>query len=90
MKANKKRKMLRKKRQGFSSNELKFSLFIKSKAAAASKPTTAGRKALKTFSTDEWVLYFKRNLLMRNIKMKLGNTTAKVAKKLPNTPQNGE
>ena len=53
MKAKQKRKMLRQKRQGFSLIELKFSLFIKSKAAANNRPTTAGRKALKTFSTEE-------------------------------------
>ena len=87
MKAKQKRKMLRQKRQGFSLIELKFSLFIKSKAAAASKPTTAGRKVLKTFSTEGWLRYFIRNLLMSSIRIKLGNTTAKVARKLPKTPQ---
>ena len=89
MKAKAKRKMLRQKRQGFSAIELKFSLFIKSNAAAASRPTTAGRKPLKTFSTDEWLRYFIRNLLISNIKMKLGSTTAKVARKLPRIPQYG-
>ncbi len=69
--------------------ELKFSLFMRSSEAARSKPTTAGRNPLKTFSTMGWLRYFMRNLLIISMRMKLGSTTAKVARKLPNMPQHG-
>ena len=89
MKAKQNKRMLRQKRQGFSLMELKFSLFISSKAAARIRPTTAGRKPLKTLSTAGSFLCFRRNLLTSNIKMKLGSTTANVAIKLPKMPQYG-
>ena len=64
----------------------KFSAFISSKEADASKPTTAGRSPLKTASTEGCFWYFKKNLLMSNIRMKEGNTTAKVAVHEPSMP----
>ena len=67
----------------------KFSSFMSSKAAAANRPTTAGRKPWKVLSTALWFLYLIRNLLMISISTKLGKTTAKVAIKLPRMPQAG-
>ena len=66
--------------------EPKFSAFINTKAADASKPTTAGRKPLKTDSTTGCFWYFKKKRLMVSIRMNEGNTTANVANAEPNTP----
>lgn len=57
----------------------KFSGVININAAAANNPTTAGLNPLKTASTIGCVLYLKKNLLIKSIKMNEGNTTANVA-----------
>ena len=75
--------------QGVSEMLPKFSLFISNRAAAAKRPTTAGRRPWKVFSTALWFLYFIRNLLMISMSTKLGKTTAKVAMKLPRIPHEG-
>jgi hypothetical protein len=59
--------------------ELKFSVFINTRAADASSPTTAGRNPLNTASTAGCFWYFRKNLLITNIRMNEGSTTAKVA-----------
>lgn len=68
------------------SGELKFSSFIKTRAADANNPTTAGRSPLNTASTAGCFWYFRKNLLIVSIRMNEGSTTAKVAMHDPNTP----
>lgn len=68
-----------------SSGELKFSAFIKTSAADANNPTTAGRSPLNTASTAD-ALVFQKELLIVSIRMNEGSTTAKVAMHDPNTP----
>ena len=58
--------------------ELKFSEFINTSAAEASRPTTAGRSPLNTASTEGCFCYFRKNLLMVSISRKEGSTTANV------------
>ena len=70
-----------------SSGELKFSAFIKTSAADANNPTTAGRSPLNTASTAGCFWYFKKNRLMITINMNDGKTTAKVAMQEPNIAQ---
>lgn len=65
--------------------ELKFSVFINIKAADARRPTTAGRNPLNTASTAGCFWYFRKNLLIANIRMNEGSTTAKVAMTEPHT-----
>ena len=59
--------------------ELKFSEFINTSAAEASRPTTAGRSPLNTASTEGCFWYFRKNLLMVSISRKEGSTTANAA-----------
>ena len=72
--------------QGDTSSELKFSLLHKSRVAAAISPTMAGRSPMKMLCTTFDCIYFKNNLLIMSIRMKLGSTSAKVAIRLPATP----
>lgn len=65
--------------------ELKFSEFINTSAAEASRPTTAGR-VLNTASTEGCFWYFRKNLLMVSISRKEGSTTANVAIIEPKIP----
>ena len=65
----------------------KFSAVINRRAAAANRPTTAGRKPWKTASTIGCFWYFRKNLLMAIIRMNDGSTTAKVAVAEPRIPQ---
>lgn len=67
-----------------SCGEEKFSLSIKTKAAEAKSPTTAGLNPLNIASTVGWLLYLKKNLLIKSISIKEGKTTAKVATIEPN------
>ena len=57
----------------------KFSPFISTSAAAASRPTTPGRSPLNTAATEGCFWYFKKNRLMRSIRIKEGKITARVA-----------
>src|SRR5574344_1866661 len=71
--------------QGFVVGEEKFSLFINSNAAAASKPTTAGLNPVKMLCTNGVCIYFMNILLIRIIKMSEGKMRANVAVAEPNT-----
>ena len=75
--------MLMEKRQGLSGVE-KFSPLQSSRVAAANKPTTAGRRPVKTSCTARVFMYFINILLMRIIKMNEGSTRAVVAVSDPN------
>lgn len=66
--------------------ELKFSEFINTSAAEASRPTTAGRSPLNTAYTEGCFWYFRKNLLMVSISRKEGSTTANVAIIEPKIP----
>ena len=69
--------------QGLTEGRLKFSGVISRRVAAPKRPTTAGRRPLKTDCTA-WVFIYLRNiLLIRIISMNEGRTRAKVAVKLP-------
>lgn len=85
MKAIRKMMLLIMKEYMSSSGELKFSAFIKTSAADANNPTTAGRSPLNTASTAGCFWYFRKNLLIVSIRMNEGSTTAKVAMHDPNT-----
>ena len=69
---------------------LKFSGVMSISAAAAMSPTTVGRKSENMVSTKSVSRYFMRILVMVNISMNEGKTTANVAIALPNTPMAGE
>ena len=86
MKATRKMMILIMKEYMSSSGELKFSAFIKTSAADASSPTTAGRSPLNTASTEGCFCYFRKNLLIVSIRINEGSTTAKVAMQEPSTP----
>ena len=64
---------------------LKFSCVHNNRVAAASRPTTAGRRAVKTLVTVRVCIYFMNILLMRIIRISEGKTSAKVAVALPST-----
>jgi len=64
----------------------KFSLFIKTNAAAASNPTTPGRSPLNTDAMIGCFWYFKKKRLISIIRMKEGSTTEKVAMIEPKIP----
>ena len=68
----------------------KLSAVHNNKVAAASSPTTAGRRPWKTLSTLWWYMYFMNILLMRIIRINEGSTSAKVATAYPNTPMGAE
>ena len=70
---------------GFTFGVEKFSSFISKSVAAASRPTTTGRKAVKMFCTSGVSIYFMTILLMSIIKMSEGKTKANVAVNEPNT-----
>ena len=65
---------------------LKLSAVHSNSAAAARRPTTAGRRPVNTSSTTGWFLNLIRNRLMIIINMKLGRITEKVARNDPSTP----
>ena len=65
----------------------KFSPFIRTKAAAASSPTTPGRSPQNTASTAGCFWYFKKKRLITTMRMKEGSTTDIVAIVDPNTPK---
>ena len=57
---------------GFTFGVEKFSSFISKSVAAASRPTTTGRNAVKMFCTTGVTMYFMNNLLMRIINISEG------------------
>ena len=67
------------------SGDEKFSFVISSKAAAASNPTTAGRKPINTLCTVGVCIYFINIRLISIISMSEGSTSATVATTLPST-----
>ena len=73
------RKQLMQNCQGSAEGVEKLSGVINNRVAAASRPTTAGRKPRKTDSTAWWCMYFMNILLMSIIRINEGNTKAKVA-----------
>ena len=85
IKVAKKRKRLTPNCQGLISGEEKFSTSQSRSVAAARRPTTAGRRPMKTLWTAGVRIYFINMRLMRTIRMKLGRTRAKVAVALPST-----
>ena len=72
--------------QGDSDGVEKFSGVINNKQAAASKPTTAGRKPVNTCSTMGWFLYCIKNFDISSMSINEGSTTAKVAVTEPKMP----
>ena len=74
-----KRAMLIQNCQGFSIGVEKFSLLQSSNVAAARRPTTAGRRPVKTDCTNGVFMYFMNILLIRIIRISEGSTSAKVA-----------
>ena len=83
MKVAAKRKRLMKNCQGLTSGVEKLSPLQSIRVAAASKPTTAGCRPLKTDFTTGVSIYFMNILLIRIISINDGRTNAKVAMKLP-------
>lgn len=77
--------MLIQKCHGLMSGDEKFSFVISSKAAAASNPTTAGRKPINTLCTVGVCIYFINIRLISIISMSEGSTSATVATTLPGT-----
>ena len=77
--------MLIQKCHGLMSGDEKFSFVISSKAAAASNPTTAGRKPINTLCTVGVCIYFINIRLINIISMSEGSTSAMVATTLPST-----
>ena len=65
----------------------KFSLFISTKAAAASKPTTPGRNPLNTAATAGCFWYLRKKRLISTIRMNEGSTTAPVVMIEPKMPK---
>ena len=65
------------------SGDEKFSLLHSSSVAAASRPTTTGRRAAKTDRTTGASMYFMNSLLISIISTSDGSTSAKVAVALP-------
>ena len=63
----------------------KFSLLHNSKVAAASRPTTTGRRPAKTDCTTGVFMYLRNILLIRIISISEGRMMAKVAVILPRT-----
>ena len=57
----------------------KFSLLQSNRVAAASNPTTAGRRPVNMDCTNGVFIYFMNILLIRIINIREGNTSAKVA-----------
>ena len=58
---------------------------MSNKAAAANRPTTAGRRPPKMLFTVGVFMYFRNILAMRIMRMNEGSTRAKVAVQLPST-----
>ena len=79
------RKTLTENCQRFTVGVEKLSGVMSSSVAAASKPTTAGRKPLNTDCTRCVCMYFMKSLLMSIMRMSEGSTNANVAVMLPNT-----
>ena len=73
------RAQLMKNCQGFSKGVEKFSLLQSRRVAAASRPTTAGRKPVKTDCTNGVFIYFINMRLISIIRISEGSTKAKVA-----------
>lgn len=80
-----KRAILMQNCHGLSEKEPKFSFVRSNKVAAASKPTTVGRKPMKMLCTIGVFIYFINILLMSTINTNDGNTRAKVAVNEPST-----
>ena len=85
MKVAAKRKQLIQNCHGLTESAPKFSGDISNKEAAPSKPTTAGRKPLRTFFTGTVSTYLKNNLAINIISINEGSIKATVAVRLPNT-----
>ena len=79
------RKQLIKNCHGFSWGVEKFSAVHSNRVAAASRPTTAGRRPVKTEVTLRVCMYRINILLISIMRMSDGNTSAKVAMALPAT-----
>ena len=75
--------------QGVSVGEPKLSVVHSMRVAAASSPTTAGRRALKIDFMKLVSIYFKNSMLISSIRIKLGSTRAIVAVMLPRTLRRG-
>ena len=76
--------MLTQKCHGLIFGDEKFSGVISRSAAAAMRPTTAGRRPDITFCTVGVFIYFMNTRQMRIISMNDGRTSASVAVALPN------
>ena len=83
MKVAENRKRLIQKRQGLILTAEKFSTLHNNKLAAASNPTTTGRRPPKTACTIGVFIYFKNILLMSIIIISEGSMIATVAMTLP-------
>ena len=79
------RAMLMQKCHRLMSGDEKFSLLQSSNVAAASKPTTTGRRPENIDCTIGEFMCFRNILLMSSIKIREGSTSAKVAVILPKT-----